>query len=104
MYIYTYVCSTHTVCIYHTRSIILYVPIFLDAARRFYQSILETNALKDKGKYDFKVTQQRRKNRICRVRFSFVLPGGIYYVHVPFFTVSNTTFISLRNWNLEKVH
>jgi len=39
-----------------------------DAARRFYQTISETTALKDKGKYDAKVIQQRRKNRVTRVR------------------------------------
>ena len=80
-YISTYVCSTLTVC---TRSVIPYVPIFLDAARRFYQSILETNALKDKGKYDFKVTSN--DERIGFPGYDFLLCNLKFNVHVvPFF-------------------
>lgn len=45
----------------------VYIIYTSDAARRFYQSILETAALKEKGKYQIKVAQQRRKNRITRV-------------------------------------
>ena len=40
---------------------------FIDAARRFFQTTTEVSALKDKGKYGMKVTQQRRRNRITRV-------------------------------------
>lgn len=38
-----------------------------DAARRFFQTKCEEEALKDKGKYKHKVTQQRRRNRLIRV-------------------------------------
>ena len=46
----------------------------VDAAGRLYQSVMETTALKDKGKYESKVVQQRRRNRIAQVcRLVYIL-------------------------------
>ena len=43
----------------------MYVFHYVDAARRFFQSKCE-EALKDKGKYERKVTLQRCRNRLLR--------------------------------------
>lgn len=54
--------SPFSVCIPCSTNFFTPTHTLLDAARRFFQSILETTALKDKGKYDVKVTQQHRRN------------------------------------------
>ena len=40
---------------------------FLDAARRFFQTKCDDRHLKENGKYDAKIVQQRRRNRLNRV-------------------------------------
>ena len=40
----------------------------VDAARRFFQTKVEEDSLKKKGKYSDKVKRQRKRNRINRVR------------------------------------
>lgn len=40
----------------------------IDAARRFFQTKSDETSLKERGKYSTKVKQQRRRNRITRVR------------------------------------
>lgn len=44
-----------------------YMYNVIDAARRFFQSLMEKQSLEEKGKYDAKVQQQRRRNRISNV-------------------------------------
>ena len=46
---------------------------YTDAARRFFQSKCEA-ALKSSGKYERKVTQQRRQNRLTRVSVKNLTP------------------------------
>ncbi len=45
----------------------IYASLHVDAARRFYQTKVEEANLKDNGKYETKLVQQRRQNRIKRV-------------------------------------
>lgn len=45
----------------------LYLFHYADAARWFFQSKCEEAALNDKGRYERKVTLQRRRNRLLRV-------------------------------------
>lgn len=44
-----------------------FVYNYVDTARRFFQSRSEEESLKEKGKYQHKVDQQRRRNRVLRV-------------------------------------
>ena len=41
---------------------------YIDAARRFFQTKVEEDSLKKKGKYSDKVKRQHKRNRINRVR------------------------------------
>ena len=41
---------------------------YSDATRRFFLSKVEGESMKQKGTYEDKVTQQRRRNRVVRVR------------------------------------
>ena len=40
---------------------------FADATQRFFQSTVNKESLKSKGKYGDKVKRTRKRNRICRV-------------------------------------
>ena len=55
---------------------ISFCDLNLDAARRFFQTKVEEDSLKRKGKYSDKVKRQRKRNRINRVSIcmSCVLP------------------------------
>jgi len=50
-----------------SRLLWLFTFVYTDAARRFFQSKCEEEALKDKGMYERKVTLQRHRNRQLRV-------------------------------------
>lgn len=56
----------------------LFLQLHVSAIRRFYQTKSEEEHLKQRGKYDRKVTLQRRTNRLNRVSPGYVMYTSTY--------------------------